>query len=143
MFSIVSSALEILSSISCILFVMLVCMSLVLSPRFSISMVVSFFDFFIGSIFFYQSWMVLFNSFTILVVFSCNSLMDFCFSSLSVSTCLPLYFFCIYLWKLCMSFLKFSIITMRCDFKSKSWFSGVIEYPRLGVVGELGSVDAK
>jgi hypothetical protein len=35
---------------------------------------------------FFRSWMVLFNSFTCLVVFSCNSLRDF-FSTLRTSTC--------------------------------------------------------
>ena len=42
-----------------------------------------------------------------------------------------------------MSFLKSSIIIMRCDFKSESCFSGVLGYPGLAVVGELGSDDAK
>jgi hypothetical protein len=32
---------------------------------------------------------------------------------------------------------------MRCDFKSESCFSGVLGYPGLAVVGELGSDDAK
>ena len=38
-----------------------------------------------------------------------------------------------------MSFLKFSISIMRCDFKSRSCFSGVLGYPELAVFGELGS----
>jgi hypothetical protein len=42
-----------------------------------------------------------------------------------------------------MSFLKSSIIIMRCDFKSESCFSQVLGYPRLAVVGELGSNDCK
>jgi hypothetical protein len=42
-----------------------------------------------------------------------------------------------------MSFLKSSIIIMRFDFKSQSYFSGVLGYPGLAVVGELGSDDAK
>jgi hypothetical protein len=42
-----------------------------------------------------------------------------------------------------MSFLKSSIIIMRCDFKSEFWFSGVLGYPGIAVVGELGSNDAK
>jgi hypothetical protein len=42
-----------------------------------------------------------------------------------------------------MSFLKFSIIVMRRDFRSKSCFSCVIVYPGLTMVGELGSDDAK
>jgi hypothetical protein len=37
-----------------------------------------------------------------------------------------------------MSFLKSSIIIMRCDFKSASSFSAVLGYPGLAVVGELG-----
>jgi hypothetical protein len=35
--------------------------------------------------------MVLFNSFTCLVVFSCNPLRNFCVSSLRTSTCLPVF----------------------------------------------------
>jgi hypothetical protein len=42
-----------------------------------------------------------------------------------------------------MFFLKSSIIIMRCDFKSESCFSGVLGYPGLAVVEELGSDDAK
>ena len=40
-----------------------------------------------------------------------------------------------------MSLLK-SFIIMRYDFKSDSCFSGVLGYPGLAVVGELGSNDA-
>jgi hypothetical protein len=32
---------------------------------------------------------------------------------------------------------------MRCDFKAESCFSGVLGYPGLNVVGELGFDDAK
>ena len=42
-----------------------------------------------------------------------------------------------------MSFLKFSIIIMRSDLKSESFFSGVLGYPGLAMVGELGSDDTK
>jgi hypothetical protein len=42
-----------------------------------------------------------------------------------------------------MTFLKSSIIIMRCDFKSVSCFSGVLAYPGLAMMGELGSDDAK
>jgi hypothetical protein len=42
-----------------------------------------------------------------------------------------------------MSFLKSSVIIMRCAFKSKSCFSGVLGYPGLAVVGALGSDDTK
>ena len=42
-----------------------------------------------------------------------------------------------------MSFFTSSIIIMRCDFKIESCFSSVLGYPRLAVVGELGSDDAK
>ena len=41
-----------------------------------------------------------------------------------------------------MSFLKSSIIIMRCAFKYKSCFPGVLGYPGLTVVGELCSDDA-
>jgi hypothetical protein len=39
-------------------------------------------DFFIVSISIFRSWMILFNFFSSLVVFSFNSLRDFCVSSL-------------------------------------------------------------
>ena len=42
-----------------------------------------------------------------------------------------------------LSFLKSSISIMQCDFKFKSCFSSVLEYPGLVVVGELGSDDTK
>ena len=42
-----------------------------------------------------------------------------------------------------MSFLKSSIIIMRCHFKSVSCFSGVLGYPGLAVVGEMDADDAK
>jgi hypothetical protein len=42
-----------------------------------------------------------------------------------------------------MSFLKSSIIIMSSDFRSISCFSGVMVYPGLAVVEELGSDDAK
>ena len=56
-----------------------------------LSRVVSLCDFFIVSISIFRSWMVLFNYFTCLVVFSCNSLRGFCVSSLRASTCLPVH----------------------------------------------------
>jgi hypothetical protein len=42
-----------------------------------------------------------------------------------------------------MSFLKYSTSIMRYDFKSESCFSDLLGYPRLAVVGVLGSDDAK
>ena len=89
MFSMVSSAPEIFSSISCIRLVMFASMTPYLFSRFSISRVVSVCDFFIVSTSIFRSWMVWFNSFTCLVAFSCNSLRDFCVSSLRASNCLP------------------------------------------------------
>ena len=53
---------------------MLASMSPDLFPKFSISRVVSLCNFFIVSISIFRSWIVLFNSFICLVVFSCNSL---------------------------------------------------------------------
>jgi hypothetical protein len=45
--------------------------------------------------------------------------------------------------ELFMSYLKSPTIIVICDFKSESSFSGVLEYPRLAVVGELVSDSAK
>jgi hypothetical protein len=42
-----------------------------------------------------------------------------------------------------MFFLMPSIIIMRSDFQSECCFSGVMVYPGLAMVGELGSDDAK
>jgi hypothetical protein len=42
-----------------------------------------------------------------------------------------------------MVFLKSFIIIITCDFKSESCFSGVMGYPGLALVGQLGSDDAK
>jgi hypothetical protein len=35
------------------------------------------------------------------------------------------------------------VIIMRCDFISESCIFGVLDYPKLAVVAELGSHDAK
>ena len=90
-------------------------------PRTSISKHVSFWVFFIVSTSIFRSWMVLFNSITCFVVFSFNSLRDFCVSSLRTSTCLVVFscnslrtstclavFSCISLNELLMPFLKSS-----------------------------------
>jgi hypothetical protein len=99
-------------------------------PRVSISRVVSLCVFFIVSTSIFRSWMVLFNSITYLVVFSCNSLRGFFFvSSLKASSCLPVFS--------CISFLNSSIIIMRSDFRSMSCFSGVMVYPGLAMVESL------
>jgi hypothetical protein len=86
--------------------------------------------------------MVLFISFTCLVVFFCNSLRDFCVSSLRASTYLPVLSY-ISLRELFMPVLKSSITIMRSDFRSEFCFSGVMVYPGLAMVGELGSDDAQ
>jgi len=74
-------------------------------------------------------------------MFSCSSFRDFCVSSLRASTYL-LVFSCISLREFFMSFLKSSIIMIKCDFKSRSYFSGVFGYSVFALVGELGSDDA-
>jgi hypothetical protein len=87
MFSMESSAAEIFSSISCILLLMFTSMVPDFFPRVSISSVTSLWVFFIVSTSTFRSWMVLFYSIACLVVFSCNSLRDFCVSS----TCLAVF----------------------------------------------------
>jgi hypothetical protein len=63
-------------------------------------------------------------------VFFCNSLRDFCVSSLVASSYLPV-FSCISLREVCISFLKSYIIIMRSDFRSISCFCGVMVYQDL------------
>ena len=83
--------------------------------------------------------MVLFNSFNCLVVFSSNSLRDFFVFPLLPVTCVLLYFFKGFIYVL----LKVFFTIIRCDFKSTSCFSSVLGCPRLAVVDELDSDDAK
>lgn len=76
-----------------------------------------------------------------LMVFSCISFWDlfvssfkgfylFVFSSISLS-------------KLLISSIKFSIIFLPWDIRSVSYFSGVLEFPELLMVGDLGSDSVK
>jgi hypothetical protein len=141
-----SSVSEILPYISFILLLMLASTVPDFFPRVSISRVVSLFCFLYCFYFPFRSWMVLFNSITCLLVFSCNSLRDFCVSSLKASTCLAVFscnslrdicasslrpytcltmFSCISLSELLISFLSSSTRIMRYNFKSESCFSGV------------------
>jgi hypothetical protein len=90
----------------------------------------------------FRSWIVLFNSITGLVVFSCNSLRDFSASSVRSSTCLAVFSY-ISLSELLKSFLMSYTIIMRYAFKSGSSFLGVLGCPGLGKVGVLGSDDGE
>jgi hypothetical protein len=65
-----------------ILLMVLASMTPDLFPGFSLSPLCDVFN---DSISNFRSWMVLFISFTCLIVFSCNSLRDFCVSSLTTS----------------------------------------------------------
>jgi hypothetical protein len=141
MFSMESSAPEILSSTSCIL--LLMTMTPDLSPRFSVSRVVALFNFYIVSTSIFNSWMVLLNSFTCLGIFSYNSLRDFCVSSLRAPTYLPVLSFISLRELFIYVLLKSSISIIRCNFKSKYCFSGVLGYPGLAFVRELVSDNAK
>ena len=87
----VSSAPEILSSISCILLVMLASVAPVLFLKLFISSVASICVFFTVSISISSSWAVLFHSFTCLY-FSVISLKDLFESSLRDSLPVCLYF---------------------------------------------------
>ena len=124
MFSMASSTPEILSSVSCIMLAMFPSLTPDLFPRYSISRVVSLYEFFIVSISIFRSWMVLFNYFPLLFVFLRKSLRDFCVPSLRDTGCFPV--FCISLRELFILFLKSSIIIMRYEFKSESSFSCVL-----------------
>ena len=110
----VPSTPEILSSISCILLVMLSFMTPVLFPWFSIYSVVLFSDLFNGFIFTFRFWMVFSNSFTCLCIFSgifLNGFVCFYFKGCFLFSCVLLYLF-----MGIMYFLKSTIIIIRCDF---------------------------
>lgn len=72
--SIISYTPDILSSISCILLVMIMYVLLVVFPWFSISRIASVCIFFNASSSLFRSWSVLFISFTSVIIFSCNYL---------------------------------------------------------------------
>jgi hypothetical protein len=111
MFSMVHSASEILSSLSCILLTMLVSMIHDLFPSYSSSGVVSRLISLLLLFPFLDPGSSFFNSFAYLVVFSCSSLRDFCVSSVRASSCLPLFSY-ISLRELFIFFLKSSNINM-------------------------------
>jgi hypothetical protein len=110
--SIVSSRPENLSSIFCILLVILTSVKSDLFPMFSISKFPSICVFFIVSTSTFRIWTALFNSFTFLIVFSYISLRDLFVPSFRASTCLPV-FSCISFRELFTSSLKDSISCTR------------------------------
>jgi hypothetical protein len=87
----VSSAHEILSSISYILLMILTFVIPDLFPIFSISKVASICVFFIVSTSTFRSWTALFNSFSSFIVLSYISLRGLFISSLMASICLPVF----------------------------------------------------
>jgi hypothetical protein len=120
---------EILSSISCILVLMLASVVHDLFPRFSISNVAFICFFFIASTSTFGSWTVLFYFFTYFIVFSCICLKDLFVFSLRVSysfTCT----FCISLSEL----FELSLKDLMSSWETK-WFSGVFKACCVGRTG--------
>jgi hypothetical protein len=119
MFSMESSAPEILSSTSCILLLMLSSIVPDFFLRVSISSIVSLWVFFIIYSSLFRSSLLGFIQFHHL--FGCV--------------------FCTSLSELLKSILMSSTSIMRYDFKSESCFSGVLRYPGLAEMGVLVSDD--
>jgi hypothetical protein len=113
-YSIVSSTSDILSSVSRILLAMLESVVPVLFLRFSISRILSVCIFFIASIFTFRPYIVLFISFTCLILFFYMSLRYLFVSFLMTSDRI----FYISLRYLFISCLKTSIIFIRLNFRS-------------------------
>ena len=161
MFSMESSAPGSLPSISCIVADACISGFLFLSQGFYLQSCLPL-GFFIISTSIFRSWMDLFNSITSLVVFPCNSLWDFCLSSLRSSTCVAVIsynslresscflFKCFYLFSgILLNFFKWvinallNILYQHHEIRFEYCFSGVLSYSGLTVVGILGSDDAQ
>ena len=96
-------------------------------------------DFFLVFISIFRSWMFFFSQFFHLFdyvfLYFFKGFMRLLFKGHYLFTCVILYFFKGVIYVL----LKVFFIFMRWNVRSESCFSGVLGYPRLAVVAELGS----
>jgi len=129
-------------SLLSLVFLLVLLVSVVCVPilRFFISSVAFIYVFFIASISTFRSWTLIhfFHLFDCIFLYFFKEFV----SSLRFSVCLTMFSF-ISLRELFISSFKTCIIFIRLDFRSESCSSGVLVYPELAIVGELGSDSVK